>query len=461
MWIGLIVVVIVIVILLAAVFGGLLGPPEEKTLKVGVVASITGRLQPFGPNNRNAVIMAAEEINAATGGVLGQPIQLFIQDDQTTPTIAHSAASTLVSQNHVDAIIGATGSNQCKQVLEVAKANSVFEVSGSCTSPEFSNLTYTGGWWARTAPSDSLQGAVAAYYAYHNMTKRRAGVIGTNDAYGRGLAQVFADKFAALGGTITTNSPRIVTPTPTTTDFTLDLTAVLDVTPAPEIVYLVGYPDDGVLMMKNFQAGIPTHSGWGNVFWLFSEGLFDQTGFIDKARNSPNNVNVTLFEGTAPAAFGGVYGPTYSAFESRYKARWNKNTTLFDDNYYDALALIALAAQAAGSATGAAIKSKIFDVANPPGVKIFPGMWKQAFENLSKGIDIDYEGASGAVNINNLGDPKSGYIVWGVNDTTYKWFRKEMFNETFVSTLAPAPPMPGTRGFVWEPIALTREETEA
>src|SRR5467141_2546517 len=77
MWIGL----IVIVILLAAVFGGLLGPPEEKTLKVGVVASITGRLQPFGPNNRNAVIMAAEEINAATGGVLGQPIQLFIQDD--------------------------------------------------------------------------------------------------------------------------------------------------------------------------------------------------------------------------------------------------------------------------------------------------------------------------------------------------------------------------------------------
>src|SRR2546422_6138276 len=246
MWIGLIVVVIVIVILLAAVFGGLLGPPEEQVLKIGTVMSITGRLSPFGPSNRNAATMAVEEINAATGGVLGRPIQLYNQDDATDPTTARTAAATLISQNRVDAIIGATGSGQCKQVLEVAKANGVFEVSGSCTSPEFSNTTLTGGWWARTAPSDSLQGAVAAFYAHSNMTKRHAGVIGTNDAYGRGLAQVFADKFTALGGTITTNYPRIVTPTPTTTDFTLDLVAVLDVNPAPQIVYMVGYPDDGV-----------------------------------------------------------------------------------------------------------------------------------------------------------------------------------------------------------------------
>jgi len=285
--------------------------------------------------------------------------------------------------------------------------------------------------------------------------------MGTNDAYGRGLAQVFNDKFIALGGTITTNSPRIITPTPTATDYTLDLEAVLEVNPTPQLVYLVAYPDDGVLMVKNWQDGIPTHSAaWRNVFWLFSEGLFDQTGFIDKARNAPNNVDVHLFEGTAPAAFGGIYGPTYAAFAQRYRARWGQNTTLFDDNYYDAAALIALAAQAAGSATGAAIKSKIREVATPPGVKIFPGMWKQAFENLSKGNDIDYEGASGGVNIDLLGDPKSGYIVWGVNDTTLHWFTKEMFNETFVSGLAPAPPLPapGTRGDVWMPVVRTESE---
>src|SRR5436309_3673754 len=116
MWIGLIVVVIVIVILLAAVFGGLLGPPEDRVLKIGAVLSITGGLAAFGGKNRQGVIMAVDEINAK-GGVLGAPIQLFHQNDATNPDTAQAAANTLVSQNRVDAIIGATGSGQCARVV--------------------------------------------------------------------------------------------------------------------------------------------------------------------------------------------------------------------------------------------------------------------------------------------------------------------------------------------------------
>src|SRR5439155_15857749 len=84
MWIGLIVVVIVIVILLAAVFGGLLGPPEDRVLKIGTVMSITGGLAAYRTKNRQGVIMAASEINEQ-GGVNGAPIQLFHQNDDTKP----------------------------------------------------------------------------------------------------------------------------------------------------------------------------------------------------------------------------------------------------------------------------------------------------------------------------------------------------------------------------------------
>ena len=455
MWIGIVVVAIVIIILLAAVFGGLLGPPEERVLKIGTVTSITGGLAAYGGKNKQGVVMAIDEINAA-GGVLGLSVQVFSQDDNTKADTARSAATTLVSQNRVDAIIGPTGSGQCSTVVQVAQANGVFEMSGSCTSPIFSNNTLTGGWWARTAPSDALQGVVAAAYVKNNLTLTRAGVIGINNAYGTGLSGVFKTKFVALGGTITPGSPQIVTEVQNgATDYTTNLQAVLDVTPAPEIVYVVAYPDDGVLLMKNWEQGRITRPAWSNTKWLFSEGLYDQGKFLDVLSGAPNNFDISAYEGTAPSAYGGLTGPNYASWSSNYSTKWAGAPGLFDDNYYDAAVLISLAAQAAGSATGAAIKSKINEVANPPGTKIFPGQWAKALTEIAAGRDVDYEGASGSVNIDANGDPFSGYIVWGVNATKQAVVR-HIFPESLVSSLLPAPPLraPIAR---WDPQVAVRE----
>jgi len=438
LWIVIAVVVVVVVVLLAALLGGLFGPPEDRVLKIGTVLSITGGLAAYGTKNRQGVQLALSEINAA-GGVLGRPVQEFDQDDNTQPTTARSAATTVVSQNHVDAIIGPTGSGQCSTVVEVAKANGVYEMSGSCTSPKFSNLTLTGGWWGRTAPSDALQGVVAASYAHSNLSLARAATIGINNAYGTGLSNVFAGNFSRLGGTVTASSPRYVTEVQNgATDYTLDLEAVLDVSPAPQILYVVAYPPDGILLVKNFVAGLGTHAGWASVQLLFSEGLFDQTGFLDAL--TTQGYNTSAFLGTAPSAYGGLTGPNYANWAATYNAKWGTNPGLFDDSNYDAAFLIALAAQKAGSATGQAIKDNIQSVANPPGTKIYPGEWAKALTELAAGHDIDYEGASGSVNINSLGDPLSGYVVWAVNGTSHQAYNREIFPESLVVSLLPAPP---------------------
>jgi len=437
LWIVIAVVVVVVIVLLAAVLGGLFGPPEDRVLKIGTVLSITGGLSAYGPNNLKGVQLALGEINAQ-GGVLGRPVQEFDQDDNTQPTTASNAATTVISTNHVDAIIGPTGSGQCSTVVTVAKANGVFEVSGSCTSPKFSNTTLTGGWWARTAPSDALQGVVAAWFAYHNQSYRRAATIGINNPYGTGLSTVFATNFTRLGGTVTTGSPRFITEVQNgATDYTTDLAAVLDVNPAPQVLYVVAYPPDGILVVKNFVAGQSTHPGWSSVQLIFSEGLFDQTEFLNKLTGQ--GYNTSAFLGTAPSAYGGLTGPNYAAWAATYKSRWGNNPGLFDDSNYDAAFLIALAAQMAGSATGQAIKDNIQKVANPPGTKIYPGNWSKALTEIAAGHDIDYEGASGSVNINAQGDPLSGYVVWAVNATTGAAYNKEIFPEAFVVSLLPAP----------------------
>jgi len=460
LWIGIAIVVVVVAIILAAVLGGVFAPPEQNTLKIGTVLSITGGLSAFGTKNRQGITMAVDQINAA-GGVIGQPIQLFNQDSRTDAAVARSAASTLVSQNRVDAIIGATGSGQCSTVIEVAKANSVYEMSGSCTSPKFSNTTLTQGWWGRTAPSDALQGVVAASYARTNLTFARAAVIGINNDYGVGLAKVFNDNFIRFGGTMVA-PPRIVTETQQgATSYSADLAALLNTNPAPQVLYIVAYPPDGILMVQNFEAGLAANPGWANVQLLFSEGVFEQAAFLNVLKNAPNNFDTSSYLGTAPSAYGGVVGPLYPAWAATYTTKWGAAPGLFDANYYDAAFLIALAAQKAGTATGAAVKAEIAGVANPPGTVILPGEWTKALAEFAAGRGIDYEGASGSVNIDALGDPFSGYVVWAV-DAAGTAFNQEIFPEPLVRSLLPAPPEsvsgPSVQKVgVWTPLVRTRD----
>jgi hypothetical protein len=79
---------------------------------------------------------------------------------------------------------------------------------------------------------------------------------------------------------------------------------------------------------------------------------------------------------------------------------------------------------------------------------------------IANNSDINYEGASGAVDLDALGDPFSGYAIWGVNSTN-KIVTLHYYPESLVRTLLPAPPAPvvGTRS-AFDPsrlIAAVRE----
>ncbi len=85
----------------------------------------------------------------------------------------------------------------------------------------------------------------------------------------------------------------------------------------------------------------------------------------------------------------------------------------FSPESYDAAALILLAMQAAGSAESGKLKDKVFEVANAPGEKIFPGELAKGLEILKKGGDIDYVGGS-AVELVGAGESAGSYreVKW-------------------------------------------------
>jgi ABC-type branched-subunit amino acid transport system substrate-binding protein len=303
-------------------------------------------------------------------------------------------------------------------------------VSPSATSVKLSDLTVTKGWFFRTISSDALQGAVAGAYLYTNSSYKYAVALAINNPYGVGLAANFKAKFSALGGTA--NQSVIIAER--ATDYTGALNQLFGEN--PQVVYFVGYPDTAFTVMKQWQAGLSTHPTWDRK-WVFSEGLDDQ-GFVDSLRDPAVGIDVTKIWGTAPAA---PNTTLYNAFVSQYGARFfNQTPALYASHAYDAVYMIALAAQKAGAVDGASIKAQLRAISGPTGTVINGGQWPKALSELAAGHAINWEGASGTEDLNATNDPSRGsYEVWGVNSApTFKIHRLAYFGESLVQPAAAA-----------------------
>jgi branched-chain amino acid transport system substrate-binding protein len=124
------------------------GPSSSPTasaakpdVKVGVVISLTGVGNVYGPAQKNGVELAAQRINDA-GGVNGAKLVLVIDDDQSTTDGGVTAFRKQTSQDRVTAILGPTLSNtavaahpvaQSAQTPVIAISNTGDGIVGKCS----------------------------------------------------------------------------------------------------------------------------------------------------------------------------------------------------------------------------------------------------------------------------------------------------------------------------------------
>jgi neutral amino acid transport system substrate-binding protein len=122
--------------------------------------------------------------------------------------------------------------------------------------------------------------------------------------------------------------------------------------------------------------------------------------------------------GTVP----GAHGKALADFNQKWTAT-GKPLTSYLQHTWDATALLMLAAQAAKTNTGEGIKSKLREVAGGPGAEVSDLC--QAMTMLKAGKKINYQGASGNVDIDAQGDTIGTYDIWQVQpDGTLKTIDK-------------------------------------
>ena len=244
----------------------------------------------------------------------------------------------------------------------------------------------------RAALSDLAQGPVLAQIArirgFDNV-----GLIYRNDLWGQGLANAFED---AWDGSL-----RTVASEPGQTDFA-------------DALHDSAAGGAQALIVILFQA-----EAIAAVREALDRGVYDQFVLGDALKNTE------LIEAIGSEALAGSYGagtavPPDSQSSSAWLASWldaygEPPKGSYVREVYDATIALALAAQAANSTNGVAIRDQLRSIGVAPGQTVVagPGGVAEALETLADGDEITYQGASGTLAWNANGDLAQGHVgIW-------------------------------------------------
>ena len=371
-------------------------------LKLGALLPATGDLSSIGQNMPVAAKLAVDTINAC-GGVNGKPVTLVVEDDQTDPTAGASAMTKLAEADKVAGVIGSFASSVSSAAIPIAVKNKVMLVSPGSTSPVFTEQAQKGefqGYWARTAPPDTYQAAALAALAAKKGLKNISTVVINND-YGVGFEKVFVESVAKDGGKIL-HGDKPVRYDPKAA--TLDTEAGQAFAGKPNAVAAVLYADTGsALLQAAYKQGLTK-----GVIVLLTDGVYSEDFVKKVGKDAEGNSIIAGALGTVP----GANGKSLEAFTKTWKEKSGKDVTAFVPHTYYAAVLMMLAAEAAKANTGEGIQSKIREVAAGPGQEVTDPC--EALALVKAGKPVNYQGASGNVDIDANGDVVGSYDVWTV-----------------------------------------------
>ncbi len=217
-----------------------LGSPARAEILIGAAGPVTGPLAWIGEQMQRGTEMAVADINA-TGGVLGQQVQLITVDDFCDPEQAVAAAQKLVA----DGVVLVVG-HYCSQAS--IPASKVYEVAGILQiSPGSTNPLLTEQGRAnvfRVIGRDDAQGVVAGNYLADHWGDRKIAILHDNTTYGKGLADETRKQLKKRGVTEAIYEAF----TPGKNDYTAEISALQG--DGIAVLYVGGYLPEVALMVR-------------------------------------------------------------------------------------------------------------------------------------------------------------------------------------------------------------------
>ena len=292
------------------------------TIKVGGIGPLTGDNAVYGVATQRGAQIAVDEINALGGSVR---LEYDFQDDTGTTETAVAAYNNLKDWG-VQVIYGCTTTDPCISVAAETYADRYFQLTPSASSPKVTDGKDNVFQMCFTDPG---QGMTAANYVKDNALATKVGVIYNNgDSYSTGIAQGFLAQAEEIGLEVVTEQTF---PSPTTTDFNVQLNACKDA--GAELVFMPIYytPASLILAQANQMGYAPIFFGGDGM-----DGILAIEGFDTSL--AEGLILLTPFDAAAT-------DERTSGFVSKYNELYGETPNQFAADGYDCMYAIYNACQ--------------------------------------------------------------------------------------------------------------------
>ena len=360
-------------------------------LKIGLLLDFSAMLAEYGVELQRGFELAIKHINEA-GGVWGRPVESAVGDTALDPTTAVEEARRLIEIERVHGIVGPITSAMALAVTEsVSGAARIPTISPVATSSQVT-LAEDDDFLFRVALADRVEGRylaeLTAQQGFDNV-----GLLYRDDAFGHGMATAFEEHF---DGTV-----KAIAVSPDATSYTAELGQSREF--EPRALVLVAFPQETIRIVRE----------------ALELAYYDQFVFGAPAR-TPG-----VSEAIGPRLLAGMRGthvapapanPSSDAWMEAYLKEYGAPPGLpYVKETYDATIAIALAAAAARSTDGGAIRDQLRRIGSAPGTVVIPHpeSLAEGLKALADGGDVNYQGAAGVLDWDEHGDITRGYIgIW-------------------------------------------------
>ena len=353
-------------------------PTGDGVLRIGTLFPTTGATAFLGKAQDAGVELAVREINEA-GGVNGQKVEVFHRDSGDASTTKAEQSLKTLMEKKVDVIIGPSSSVLAERILPTVVDNRIAMISPSATGI---NLTAVAdnGYLFRTIPSAGEQGAALAKAAGAG---KKVALVYYSDDTGKAILDSLTSGLAKDKGTLVASESFTET-----SNNAEKIVAALNKA-EPDVVILAS-PFSATAKNKAIILALVKAKLAGSKLWLTSQNLADYSQALPAG--TLKDVNGILQGFTPDAAFiKRIKTADPSVTDFRYAAE-----------AYDATVLAALAAASAGDDSGEAIARTLRSVSEK-GIKCTS--FGECVEVLATQPDIDYDGISGPLTLDEAGDP--------------------------------------------------------
>lgn len=410
------------IVLLAALGLALTSCVGGGGFKIGGLMPLTGSLSDFGPASAEAVKLAADLFeSAATDAGLDLSIEVVVEDDQTEARAGVEGATKLVDTDNVKFIVGPMGSDVVLPVAQsVTIKKKIVTITPSATSGKITALE-DDGLINRTPPSDEYQAPLLADLVAGALGKDATVALGArNDAYGTFIIDGLPDlKLNGVKQELEERGLETLEPVfwdPKGTTFSSEAERLTK--DSPDGWVLVDFPGT----WQKMSAALVQTGKWDPAKTFSADGLKTSKLPSDPPAGAGKEATEGM-RGTAPGATGAT------AFQTLWNEKVGQPKGILPETFapqtLDAtlLGLLAALRAAVETAGGGSDAGKVGDafvdvtsvqiaanlaaVSRPPGTTISWEKLGDAIKAVLAGQDIDYDGASGPVNLDKDGNVES------------------------------------------------------